>query len=528
MASFYEVLGVPESASQEVLKAAFRKAAMRWHPDRNLGNEKYAAERFKEAKFAFEFLSDPERRARYDGERAEAKAKASEGAADKTQDEAFLKLLRTLTDAAVTLARQGRDRAFIIKLLVEEGCALNIAQFVTEQAIQIVAGQTAQQSKRTAESSSSRPFAEPPSGDETSTSADQKTSRKIAGVVALGLVVLIGGILLNLQPQAPRARGAMVSSNAESPVRVADGLSASNAASRDAQNEESIEDPFDGPGAATPMLSADGGAIPPSQLAVERWGIEQDEFGEKLLADVSKRKKTLWLKGATTVSARQFEGDVVFQAWLGRVPNVKNVAVKYIGAREFGGNEDGPLWWALLFSTTPVGVPFRCAECKPLISAIAMTVDNEGKIEIKTDFVGLGEFGRYGTYPLKRQAIGKTPISADETLLSLHDPRTVGGIDSAHVRYFRVEESRMREVLEMPYWTDNSRSIRCAGKHNLGTCGVYAPKLSWIKERGRPYWSLQVDEEGTKTDESGKFAPNRGRYYFRFDGNVFRRDDAGS
>ena len=61
---FYEVLGVDRSASAEEIKGAFRKLAMQYHPDRNDATD--AADRFKEIGEAFEILSDPEKRARYD------------------------------------------------------------------------------------------------------------------------------------------------------------------------------------------------------------------------------------------------------------------------------------------------------------------------------------------------------------------------------------------------------------------------------------------------------------------------------
>ena len=64
---FYEVLGVPKNASDEEVKKAYRKLAMKHHPDRNQGDAaKAAEEKFKEAKEAYEMLSDPQKKAAYD------------------------------------------------------------------------------------------------------------------------------------------------------------------------------------------------------------------------------------------------------------------------------------------------------------------------------------------------------------------------------------------------------------------------------------------------------------------------------
>jgi len=64
---YYEVLGVAKNASEDDIKKAYRKLAMKFHPDRNQGDgAKQAEEKFKEAKEAYEMLSDAQKRAAYD------------------------------------------------------------------------------------------------------------------------------------------------------------------------------------------------------------------------------------------------------------------------------------------------------------------------------------------------------------------------------------------------------------------------------------------------------------------------------
>jgi len=64
---YYELLGLAKNASDEEIKKSYRKAAMKYHPDRNQGEgAKKAEEQFKEAKEAYEMLSNPQKRAAYD------------------------------------------------------------------------------------------------------------------------------------------------------------------------------------------------------------------------------------------------------------------------------------------------------------------------------------------------------------------------------------------------------------------------------------------------------------------------------
>lgn len=63
---YYEVLGVPKSASEVDIKKAYRKLAIKWHPDKNPDNKKEAEEKFKEIGEAYAVLSDKSKRENYD------------------------------------------------------------------------------------------------------------------------------------------------------------------------------------------------------------------------------------------------------------------------------------------------------------------------------------------------------------------------------------------------------------------------------------------------------------------------------
>jgi len=76
--NYYDILGVKEDASQDEIKKAFRKLAMKYHPDRNKG-DKTAEAKFKEISEANETLSDPKKRAEYDNFRKYGGAFAGAG-----------------------------------------------------------------------------------------------------------------------------------------------------------------------------------------------------------------------------------------------------------------------------------------------------------------------------------------------------------------------------------------------------------------------------------------------------------------
>ena len=69
MKDYYNTLGIPENAGEEEIKKAFRKLAFQYHPDKNIGHEKEAEEKFKDINEAYVVLSDKAKRQQYDAAR---------------------------------------------------------------------------------------------------------------------------------------------------------------------------------------------------------------------------------------------------------------------------------------------------------------------------------------------------------------------------------------------------------------------------------------------------------------------------
>ena len=85
---FYEVLGVSKSSSSDEIKKAYRKLAIKYHPDKNPGDA-VAEDKFKEAAEAYEILSNPEKKQKYDQFGHQAFGPGSGGQGGMNMDDIF-------------------------------------------------------------------------------------------------------------------------------------------------------------------------------------------------------------------------------------------------------------------------------------------------------------------------------------------------------------------------------------------------------------------------------------------------------
>lgn len=175
MTTLYELLGVHEGATDEEIKRGYRKAAMKAHPDRNVGSEAAAHARFQEIKEAYAILSDPEQRRIYDTVYAEEMRRH----ARLREEEERLKAEREAEYArfvalAMRFAEQGHNRDVVLGVLLGRDCEAQLAERIAGSVVALHASRQAGPSRRT---QSNEPM---PQCDETATQSTQATSPRDA------------------------------------------------------------------------------------------------------------------------------------------------------------------------------------------------------------------------------------------------------------------------------------------------------------------------------------------------------------
>jgi curved DNA-binding protein CbpA len=144
MTTLYDTLDVSEHATSDEIKRAYRKAAMRWHPDRNVGREHIARTAFLEIQNAYAILSDPAQRQVYDTVFAEEMQRREEQRQQEEREQAEREAaIRAAEEAAyaervalaMRFATQGYNRDVVLGVLLGRDCDIELAQRIADSAL---------------------------------------------------------------------------------------------------------------------------------------------------------------------------------------------------------------------------------------------------------------------------------------------------------------------------------------------------------------------------------------------------------
>ncbi|QEZ43641.1 J domain-containing protein [Cupriavidus oxalaticus] len=141
MTTLYATLGVQADATLDEIKQAYRRAAMKWHPDRNLGREAEAHAAFQEIRDAYAILSDAEQRQIYDEvferemrrwqveqEAQEEQERAAQREAQRVAQEQYEKMVAI----AMRFADDGHNRDVLFGVLLGRDCEAELAARIAD------------------------------------------------------------------------------------------------------------------------------------------------------------------------------------------------------------------------------------------------------------------------------------------------------------------------------------------------------------------------------------------------------------
>jgi curved DNA-binding protein CbpA len=186
MVTLYDTLGVREDATDEEIKRAYRKAAMKSHPDRNVGREASAHSTFQQIKEAYAILSDPAQRRVYDAvfaeemhrlrcreeeERLHAERETSE------QDAQYA----ALVTLAMRFAERGHNRDIVFGVLLGRDCDALLAARIADSVAALYSSHAAPRARPEAEPQA-EPEPEPKSEPGSSAEPQSTTERAHAGL----------------------------------------------------------------------------------------------------------------------------------------------------------------------------------------------------------------------------------------------------------------------------------------------------------------------------------------------------------
>jgi DnaJ-class molecular chaperone len=199
MTTLYDTLGVHAHATDDEIKRAYRKAAMKWHPDRNSGAEEVARAAFQEIKDAYAILSDAGQRKVYDAVYAEQmrgweaqrarqqQAQAQREAAARAADEAAY---AEMVSVAIRFADEGHNRDVLFGVLLGRQCEPRRAAQIADSVAALQASRReaakAEEAAAAAQSADAGAAAEAATAADSRTQADAASTRDTAAHDASG------------------------------------------------------------------------------------------------------------------------------------------------------------------------------------------------------------------------------------------------------------------------------------------------------------------------------------------------------
>ncbi|MFX1675849.1 J domain-containing protein [Paraburkholderia sp. A2WS-5] len=164
MATLYDFLGVHDDASDEEIKRAYRRAAMKAHPDRNMGREASAHAQFQEIKEAYAILSDPAQRRVYDAVYAEEMGRLAREQEEEArlQEAARQAAYARYVAVAMRFAEQGHNRDVVFGVLLGRECEPQMAERIAVGAVELHLSRQNRTSRRQQSDDSTSPNSKEP------------------------------------------------------------------------------------------------------------------------------------------------------------------------------------------------------------------------------------------------------------------------------------------------------------------------------------------------------------------------------
>lgn len=461
--SFYTILGVEPTASADQIKASYRRAAMRWHPDRNPGNVAEAEARFKELAQAYTVLSDPAKRSAYDDSlREPARAGPDPAQARSTQEEAAAVFFRAMVEMALSLAQQGYSRDVLLGALLSQGCPAALASTIADQ-VHAKYQDAARQAAKPEPQARTKPEAVPPgqtkaSGQDPMPASGAKKKKPMPLGAKVFFASLLGMSVWSMLPEQLSAPAPTVSA---------------------------------------PQQKAPEKAATPSHTV-------EDVLAEQIPSFDGKSGRITY---ASLPQDRVFDGH---RDYLGKPYEIKLIQ---------GIKVQGKV--VAFFASKPIATgedDFSCHACNPILSAMLVQQLPETGVHLVLALQPLTVAGGWGQIDLQGDRMPSVlQVGPDRSGFIIKDGYAGQGYVETYASVFGIEAAAFRKLGDFHLETDSAGSGECDGKPE-SQCPSKSTTLRFVKTSVHGgYYDLMVKERTVEVSDSVA-SRAESSYTMRYDG----------